>query len=196
MVFYFWHIIDCFVLCLLYNLSILGVVILPVFHLPEPLIWSMFYSFNRSSQLRRLEFSSRDVIGPALIEELIKNLQQLEELKLFLNQLLQPEDLETIGVSCPMLKTFSYGNSWRQHPDISKYVIAIGKTMPNLCLLRLLGRWEGNKDVEVILDGCPHLEVLQLHQSGDFLILKASRKLMDALSMDIELCDKLNQCEV
>ncbi|KAG6405666.1 hypothetical protein SASPL_133258 [Salvia splendens] len=44
----------------------------------------------------------------------------------------------------------------------TKHATAIGKSMPNLRHLRLWELYTKNKGVEAILDGCPHLESLDL----------------------------------
>ncbi|KAG6407161.1 hypothetical protein SASPL_130145 [Salvia splendens] len=78
------------------------------------------------------------------------------------------EDVETIGISCPMLKSFTFTNSQTYIVDFSEHAVAIGKTMPNLCHLRLFKLRIENKGLEAILDGCPILESLHLLQCSDF----------------------------
>ena len=73
-----------------------------------------------------------------------------------------PTDLETIGISCPMLKSFTYRNHWVVNLDVSEHAVAIGKTMPNLRHLQLCGMRIENRGLEAILDGCHQLESLDL----------------------------------
>ena len=111
--------------------------------------------------------------------EALKKLPQLEELHLITTHRLSPEEFETIGFACPLLKSLTYTNRWvsndeyslirtrssRCYQDIgfSQQAVAIGKTMPNLRHLRLSGYFcLGNKGLEAILDGCPHLQLLHL----------------------------------
>lgn len=134
----------------------------------------MFYPLDRSSQLLRLTLVEYHSIGFALTDA-IKKLPQLEELHLIMMPSLDPKDVETIGISCPMLKSFTYNESWIEHPEFSEdeelsesyydeYSIAIGKTMSNLRHLRLFAHRMKNEGLEVILDGCPHLESLDLRR--------------------------------
>ena len=97
-----------------------------------------------------------------VLSEAIKKLPLLEELHLCVMLIPNPTDLETIGISCPMLKSFTYRNHWFVNLDVSEHAVAIGKTMPNLCHLQLCGKRIENRGLEAILDGCPHLESLDL----------------------------------
>ena len=119
----------------------------------------MFVSFDRSSQLRCLtlvDFYTDDLCFA------IEKLPRLEELHLYMSNTLFPGDFETFGISCPMLKSFTYSNNSTEHGEISDHAVAIGKTMPNLCYLRLNGHRIENYGLEAILDGCSKLELLEL----------------------------------
>ena len=124
------------------------------------------YSFDRSSQLRSLTLAYFE-IKPSALTKVIKKLPLLEELHLIMPTDLNPKDCETIGISCPMLRSFTYSNcsnSWGVGvvEDMTWQVVAIGKAMPNLRHLRLCQLHFENKGLEVILNGCPHLESLEL----------------------------------
>lgn len=147
----------------------MGSIFFPVLF-PESLI----YYFDRSSQLQRLTLSEFDITGTTLVEA-IKKLPQLEELHLIMMPSLNPRDIETIGISCPILKSFTYNEHWIEHPESSEdeelneryhieYAVVIGKTMPNLRHLRLFAHRMKNEGLEAILDGCPLLESLDLRR--------------------------------
>ena len=134
----------------------------------------MFYFFHRSSQLQSLTFlqCGVDYDTSGLIMA-IQKLPQLEELHLTMNPKLVSDDFETIGIACPMLKSFSYHNCFNDVEDaeFTGDVVAIGKTMPNLRHLRLCSLCEhgmGYEGLEAILDGCPHLKSLDLRLCSAF----------------------------
>lgn len=84
------------------------------------------------------------------------------------------EYIETIGVSCPKLKSFSFNKILCRDrlldffqgvtPQSSVNAVAIAKSMPNLCHLGILGNDLNNEGLEAILDGCPCLESLDLRR--------------------------------
>ena len=108
-----------------------------------------------------MTLSDAHITGTALTEP-IKKLPRLEELHLYMRYMPEPTDLETIGISCPMLESFSCSNSWIVNLEISEHAVAIGKTMPNLRHLQLIGQRMENRGLVAILDGCPRLESLDL----------------------------------
>lgn len=81
-------------------------------------------------------------------------------------------DIETIGVSCPKLKSFSFNKIVSENrlldflegltPPSNVDAAAIAKNMPNLCHLGILGNELNNEGLEAILDGCPCLQSLDL----------------------------------
>ncbi|KAL1555776.1 putative F-box/LRR-repeat protein 23 [Salvia divinorum] len=126
------------------------------------------YVAKRSSQLRCLTLAGYDKIGASLTDA-IKKLPRLEELHLIRMPPLSVEQLQTIGVFCPALKSFTYKEHW--HKDClvnrrfgARHAVAIGNTMPNLRHLRLWEQRMSNEGLEAILDGCPHLESLDLRR--------------------------------
>ncbi|KAG6407154.1 hypothetical protein SASPL_130138 [Salvia splendens] len=123
------------------------------------------YVAERSSQLRCLtleRYFGRDDVAWT---DAIKKFTQLEEL----HYIIMPEfdiiDFETIGTSCPMLKSFTYNEfcceQSEEEDDLDdgvrfsvRYGVAIGKTMHNLCHLRLWALETKNEGLEAILNGC------------------------------------------
>ena len=82
---------------------------------------------------------------------------------------LSVEEFESIGMSCPVLKSFTYIDYWlTDYPIVGRFgtdhAIVIGETMPNLHHLGLWGQPMTNQGLEAILDGCPHLESLDLRR--------------------------------
>ncbi|XP_042007442.1 putative F-box/LRR-repeat protein 23 [Salvia splendens] len=111
-----------------------------------------------SSKLRCLTLAGYEKIEIGLTDA-IEKLPRLEELHLIRMPSLSVEEFESIGMSCPMLKSFTYIDHWLTDYPIegrfgTEHAVAIGETMPNLHHLGL----------EAILDGCPHLESLDLRR--------------------------------
>ncbi|XP_047976647.1 putative F-box/LRR-repeat protein 23 [Salvia hispanica] len=121
------------------------------------------YVAERSNQLRCLTLTEKDVLGTAYAKAIMK-LPQLEELHFIKMDTVGPTDFENIGISCPTLKSLTFSNSWNEHLEFTEHAVAIGKTMSNLCHLRLIGQRMENKGLEAILDGCPRLESLELQR--------------------------------
>ncbi|KAL8458682.1 hypothetical protein ACS0TY_036257 [Phlomoides rotata] len=137
------------------------------------------YIVDRSSHLKRLTLQDCDDIRPKGLVEAVKKFPHLEELHLISLPLVRPADIINIGISCPMLKSFSYSPKQQVVcyllrifiEDGNKFAEAVAKSMPNLCHLSLVANWMDNEGLEAILDGCPHLESLDLSECF-FLDLK------------------------
>ncbi|KAL8466312.1 hypothetical protein ACS0TY_035427 [Phlomoides rotata] len=123
------------------------------------------YIVDRSSHLKRLTLQDSDTIWPKGLVEAVIKLPHLEELHLISMPLLRAADIINIGISCSMLKSFSYSS---KQPEADYYLVmftvdcndiaeAVAKSMPNLCHLSLVANWLENEGLEAILDGCPHL---------------------------------------
>lgn len=76
-----------------------------------------------------------------------------------------------VGRSCPLLKSLSLNDRGSRYLNDDDYVeeydeeaLTIAKSMPGLRHLRLFGNSLTNKGLQTILDGCPHLESLDLRQ--------------------------------
>ena len=75
---------------------------------------------------------------------------------------------------CPLLKSLKWNQFWeRQHCigiegdekfDYDYRALAIAKNMPKLHHLQLIGNRVMNDGLQAILDGCPHLESLDLRK--------------------------------
>ncbi|KAJ9566048.1 hypothetical protein OSB04_002014 [Centaurea solstitialis] len=112
---------------------------------------------DSSSKLNRLCLTQycHGVTGYGLSNSL-KRLPHLETLELsFLD--IRKEEIEVIGRTCPLLKSFQW-SLWGG--DV--YAHAIAKSMPALRHLTLVGIMDDAGGVQAILNGCPHLESLDL----------------------------------
>ncbi|KAL8461037.1 hypothetical protein ACS0TY_032499 [Phlomoides rotata] len=128
---------------------------------------------DRSSDLKRLTLQvCSGLTGKGLVGA-VKKLPLLEELHLTIRCSIEAADVEAIGISCPMLKSFTFNRNGFSNPSViynldepnrNKYALAIAENMPNLCHLRFIGNSIDNEGLESILDGCPNLESLDLRQ--------------------------------
>ncbi|KAG9141776.1 hypothetical protein Leryth_027532 [Lithospermum erythrorhizon] len=122
------------------------------------------YIAERCGQLRRLRLLHCHVSGKTFSKAL-KRFPLLEELHLQWTPI-EKDDIEAIGRSCPMLKTFvlncrgCIGGVLKS----SEEALAVGKSMPELRHLQLFGNRMTNEGLEAILNGCPKLESLDLRQ--------------------------------
>lgn len=106
----------------------------------------------------------------------LKKLPLLEELNL-VRTLISREDVEAAGSYCPLLKTLKVNQktfrSWHDDEDDieeheeamifeNELAFAIGKNLPGLTHLELIGNHMTNIALQTILDGCRHLESLDL----------------------------------
>ncbi|KAM0023986.1 putative F-box domain, leucine-rich repeat domain superfamily, F-box-like domain superfamily [Helianthus debilis subsp. tardiflorus] len=124
------------------------------------------YVAERSSQLRRLEIVC--YFGQTLSEAL-KKLSLLEELILVKIKMSQ-KDIEALGCNCPLLKTLVLNEEAFGFSDDEEDVVAvaIGKNLLNLTHLELIGNSMTNVGLQAILDGCCHLESLDLRWCFNF----------------------------
>ncbi|KAI3513544.1 hypothetical protein L1887_20880 [Cichorium endivia] len=131
------------------------------------------YIADRSSRLRRLELACcYDGIYGNWTEAL-KKLPLLEELNLY-STYFSEESIATAGRCCPMLRTLKinreadrywYGYDGEEGLNILNEIpIAIGENLHELKHLELIGMNISNIELRVILDGCCHLESLDLRQ--------------------------------
>ncbi|XP_059292359.1 F-box protein SKIP19-like [Lycium ferocissimum] len=162
------------------------------------------YIAERSPQLKRLRLvCSYNVSGDGL-SAAVKKFPLLEELHLYYISITK-ETIETIGRSCRALKSFKLNNQICRHPyiDYDEEAIAIAENMPELQHLQLFGNKMTNEGLEAILNGCPHLESLDLrrclnvHLGGDvgkrcsqqIKYLRHPQDPTEDYGLDTEMCD-------
>ncbi|KAJ0805302.1 putative F-box domain, leucine-rich repeat domain superfamily, F-box-like domain superfamily [Helianthus annuus] len=132
------------------------------------------YVADRSSQVRRLEIACYFRGRNGIWSEPFKKLSSLEELSL-VRVKVRAEYIEAAGRCCPLLKTLKVN----QKASASEYApydyydfvnmqneiaVAIGKNLPQLTRLELIGSSMDNIGLQAILDGCCHLESLDLRR--------------------------------
>ena len=120
---------------------------------------------NSSSQLKRLRLAKCDGISDGVLSAVAAKLPLLQELAISYCPL-SKEALEAVGRSCPLLKSLQF-NTWRfwgiehRHEEL----LAIAENMSELRCLNLVGTSAlTNDSLQAILDGCPHLESLDLRR--------------------------------
>lgn len=112
------------------------------------------------------------------VSEAVKKLPELEELHLIISSMSYccSSDFEPFTAACSTLTSFSMderGSRYSglfyhgplgdfQTPLSLESAAAIGRNIPNLCHLGLLGINLNNEWLEALLDGCPGLESLDL----------------------------------
>lgn len=129
------------------------------------------YVAERSSQLKRLEiiYCFGEICGAW--GDVLKKFPLLEELSLYTTEISE-EDIEAAGRYCPLLKTLRVNqNAYRFHIEDDESItwqnemaIAIGKNLPALRHLELIGNCMSNIGLKAILDGCCHLESIDLRR--------------------------------
>lgn len=123
------------------------------------------YLMERVSVLRCLRLISCYEISDEKLIEVAKKFPQLEELEMSHCSFLNKEVLENVGQSCPQLK-FLRLNQRGCKPSIEydEEALAIAGNMPKLRQLQIFGNNLTDNGLRSILDGCPHLESLDLRQ--------------------------------
>ncbi|XP_042752628.1 putative F-box/LRR-repeat protein 9 isoform X2 [Lactuca sativa] len=119
------------------------------------------YAVQRSSKMKRLYIQScdHDLVSGGFIWA-IKKLPQLEEFHLSCTYP-SAKEIELIGQNCPLLKSFAM-NQYCQRPQNDDTALAIANNMPGLRHLQVIGNSMTKIGLQAILNGCPHLESLDL----------------------------------
>ncbi|KAF4363055.1 hypothetical protein CsatB_001755 [Cannabis sativa] len=131
----------------------------------------LHYITASSSQIKRLRLASCYNVSDEGLIDAIEKLPLLEELDLTLCSFSE-NPLKVLGRCCPHFKTLKLNTqAYRltdidpdEEEDVNWDVFIIGENFPKLRHLQLIGNSMTNKGLEAILDGCPHLESLDLRQ--------------------------------
>ncbi|PWA39505.1 RNI-like superfamily protein [Artemisia annua] len=123
----------------------------------------LLYVADRASNLRRLEaaWCYEDIYNDWSVA--LKKFAVLEELSLYETGISE-EAIETAGRYCPMLRTLKVNQRAITYSgeECEDMAIAIGKNLPELRHLELIGDSMSDIGLKAILDGCRHLESLDL----------------------------------
>ncbi|XP_057433824.1 putative F-box/LRR-repeat protein 23 isoform X2 [Lotus japonicus] len=119
------------------------------------------YIADSGSHLRRICLLKCWEISDKGLREVVKKLPLLEEFEISFS-CLSKDTLELMGKCCPNLKVLKFNMKEYKGLKSDAEAFAIAKTMPQLCHLQLLGNRLTNEGLLAILDGCPHLESLDL----------------------------------
>ncbi|KAJ1698128.1 hypothetical protein LUZ63_006640 [Rhynchospora breviuscula] len=124
------------------------------------------YLCNRTSVLKRLCLLSSNGLSEKVIAETVKRQPLLEEIQIRVRERsFNGKLIEVVGKECPRLKSFKFNKTWcyyggnRSDDDEA---LVISKTMHQLRHLQLIYNRVTNEGLKAILDGCPHLETLDI----------------------------------
>ncbi|KAF5752711.1 F-box protein SKIP19-like [Tripterygium wilfordii] len=120
---------------------------------------------NSASGLKRLQLVSCLGMTDDGLSELAAKVPMLEELDLS-HCSFSGRAVEAVGRCCPLLKSLKLNCSWINcgHVECEKGARSIAGNMPGLHHLQIFGNKLTNIDLLAILDGCPHLESLDLRR--------------------------------
>ncbi|XP_076915328.1 putative F-box/LRR-repeat protein 23 [Bidens hawaiensis] len=129
---------------------------------------------DRSSRLRRLECVLYFHFFEEIWSDAFKKMPLLEELNIVSSKIWK-KDIEAAGRYCPLLRTLKVNqgavisSSWSSNDDRilviqNELAVSIGKNLPELTHLELVGNCMTNIGLQAILDGCRHLELLDLRR--------------------------------
>ncbi|KAJ8758660.1 hypothetical protein K2173_000381 [Erythroxylum novogranatense] len=120
---------------------------------------------DRSRHLKRLRLVSCSEISGEGLSAVAAKAPLLEELEISYCSF-PKETVEDVGRCCPLLKTFKLNCQGCRgvYSDSDEEALAIAENMPELRHLQIFGNQLTNNGLQAILDGCPHLESLDLRQ--------------------------------
>ncbi|GKC91197.1 putative F-box/LRR-repeat protein 23 [Tanacetum coccineum] len=118
------------------------------------------YVVDRSSQLRRLTIAlSYDAISDEGFTKALKKLPLLEEITVY-NTIFSHTNIEALGSYCLLLKTLKLHGTFITRGDELPEVIV--QNLPQLRHLELIWLDLSDSGLRAILDGCRHLQLLDL----------------------------------
>ncbi|KAI3844023.1 hypothetical protein MKW92_020906 [Papaver armeniacum] len=123
------------------------------------------YIADKSGSLRYLRLVSCYQVTDDALVNMAEKAVMLEELEIW-HCSFSADMLKDVGKSCPRLKSFRLnrrGYRW-PHKECDEEALAIAENMPQLHHLHLFGNKLTNVGLRAILDGCLHLEYLDLRK--------------------------------
>ncbi|XVF57974.1 hypothetical protein PTKIN_Ptkin07bG0025700 [Pterospermum kingtungense] len=118
----------------------------------------------RSSHLKHLRLVSCYDVSDRGLSVAASKLLFLEDLEISYCSITR-DALETVGRCCPHLRSLKFNiPGCRHYIGSDDEALAIAQSMPELRHLQLFGNKLTNDGLKSILDGCPHLESLDLRQ--------------------------------
>ncbi|MCL7033381.1 hypothetical protein MKW94_024672 [Papaver nudicaule] len=123
------------------------------------------YIADKSVSLRCLRLITCLQVSDDALINMAKKAVMLEELEIC-DCSFSEDTLKTVGKACPQLKSFRLNcrGFRRPHMEIDDEALAIAESMPQLRHLQLFMNNLTNVGLRAILDGCLHLESLDLRQ--------------------------------
>ncbi|KAJ3674391.1 hypothetical protein LUZ60_005007 [Juncus effusus] len=133
----------------------------------------LFFLPDKASGLKSLRLISCKKISDESVVQTVISQPLLEELEITLG-LCTAKLRKLIGEELPNLKRFVF-NGFYNHPPFSEeedlanceLAFGIGKTMHELRHLQIVGNRLSNKGLKPILEGCPHLEILDIRKCNN-----------------------------
>ncbi|RZC44271.1 hypothetical protein C5167_037221 [Papaver somniferum] len=127
--------------------------------------WNILVLMSLCSSLRCLRLVSCYQVSDDALINMAKKAVMLEELEICYCSFSE-DMLKAVGKACPQLKSFRLNSRCFRRPriEIDEEALSIAENMPQLRHLHLFGNKLTNVGLRGILDGCLHLESLDLRQ--------------------------------
>ncbi|XP_019087391.1 PREDICTED: putative F-box/LRR-repeat protein 23 [Camelina sativa] len=171
---------NIYILLILLNyllyLSLLGYIL--IFHT---------YLHCRSINLKSLRFTCDKITDEGVMKAVVK-LPLLEELDVISYCSFSGNSFRVVDQACPNLKTLKLNHN----PELGFFVCyehnsiatEIAECMPKLHHLQLIGNGLNNTGLNAILDGCPHLDYLDLRECSNInLVGDLEKKCSERISV-------------
>ncbi|KAG2684676.1 hypothetical protein I3843_10G084100 [Carya illinoinensis] len=157
----------------------------------------LHYIAESSSQVKRLRLVCCYNISVEGLSEVAAKLPLLEDLEISYGPL-SKEPLEAVGRCCPLLKSLKFNSQGYRRPRIEcdEEAIAIAENMTELRHLQLFGNKLTNDGLKAVLDGCHHLESLDLRQCFNVTLTgNLGRRCTERIKYLRSPCDSTNDYE-
>ncbi|XP_019170313.1 PREDICTED: putative F-box/LRR-repeat protein 23 [Ipomoea nil] len=159
----------------------------------------VLYIAQRANQLRRLQLVSCINVSSECLCKAATEFPLLQELQIHFSNI-SSEGIKVVGRSCPSLNSFTFDQYGSMSPmECDDDALAIAENMHGLHHLSLFGNKITNKGVQAILDGCPHLESLDLRRCSNVTLegdlgVRCSQRIKNLRcpndsTSDYEFCD-------